>query len=170
MGVIRFSNKTQSSRQKGQALFEFALVLLIFLAMVYMLFEVGRAVFIYQSILTASQEAARWGSATEGTEGPQYLDCDAIKDEATKVGDLAQIDDDDIEIWYDHWDEDLEEFVVDGDCGDLGEDDIHRGYRIVVEVTGYFDPVAPIMIIDFPAFEFTATASRSIIKEVQLDS
>jgi Flp pilus assembly protein TadG len=51
--------KTRTKRFKGQALLELALTLPIFMILVIGVFEVGRLVFIYSSVLTASREAAR---------------------------------------------------------------------------------------------------------------
>lgn len=45
--------------QRGQTLAEFALVLPIFLLVVFGLFDVGRAVFTYNSLTNAAREAAR---------------------------------------------------------------------------------------------------------------
>jgi TadE-like protein len=47
---------------KGQAIVELALVLPIFFLLVFGLVDLGRAVFIYNSLSEASREGARWGS------------------------------------------------------------------------------------------------------------
>jgi len=47
---------------RGQALVELALVLPIFFLLVFGLVDLGRAVFVYNSLAEASREGARWGS------------------------------------------------------------------------------------------------------------
>ena len=49
-------------RPRGQALVELALVLPIFFLLVFGLVDLGRAVFIYNSLAEASRDGARWGS------------------------------------------------------------------------------------------------------------
>jgi Flp pilus assembly protein TadG len=160
---------TRTSRiEKGQGLVEFALVLLVFLIMAITLFEVGRAIFIYQSVITASQEAARWGSCAEDDDGddePCYMECDTIRDLAIQRAYFADVVASDVEI---SWDEGSEGSPVVEDCDTIAETDIENGYRIVVTVTGHYDPVAPIPLIDFPPIDFEVTSRRTIIKELQL--
>jgi TadE-like protein len=49
-------------RSRGQAIVELALVLPIFLLLIFGLIDLGRTVFIYNSLAEASREGARWGS------------------------------------------------------------------------------------------------------------
>ena len=49
-------------RDRGQALVEFALVLPIFILLLIGLFDVGRLVFINNSVSEAAREGARWGA------------------------------------------------------------------------------------------------------------
>ena len=51
-----------SRRSRGQALVETALVLPIFFLLVFGLIDIGRAVFIYNSLAEGSREGARYGS------------------------------------------------------------------------------------------------------------
>jgi hypothetical protein len=156
------------SMENGQGLLEFALVILVFLIMAIALFEIGRAIFIYQSVITASQEAARWGSCAEDDDGddePCYMECETITDLAIERAYFAGVESDDVEI---SWDEGSEGSSVGVDCDTIDETDIENGYRIVVTVTGHFDPVTPIPLVDFPSFDFSVTTRRTIIKELQL--
>jgi TadE-like protein len=47
---------------RGQAIVELALVLPVFFLLVFGLIDLGRAVFIYNSLAEGSREGARWGS------------------------------------------------------------------------------------------------------------
>jgi Flp pilus assembly protein TadG len=51
-----------TSRDRGQAMVEFALVLPIFILLLVGLFDVGRLVFINNSVSEAAREGARWGA------------------------------------------------------------------------------------------------------------
>ena len=51
-------------KNKAQAMVEFALVLPILLMLLYGILEAGRLLFIYSTIVTASRQAVRYGSAT----------------------------------------------------------------------------------------------------------
>ena len=52
-------------KSPAQAMVEFALVLPILLLVVYGLIEVGRALFIYNSVASAARQATRYGAATD---------------------------------------------------------------------------------------------------------
>lgn len=55
-------------RAKGQALVEFALVIPIFLLIVVALFDVGRAVFTYNTLTNAAREGARLAIVNQDTD------------------------------------------------------------------------------------------------------
>jgi len=55
------SRRPAAGRRRGQALVEFALVIPIFLLMLVALFDLGRAVFAYNSVTNAAREGARLG-------------------------------------------------------------------------------------------------------------
>ncbi len=50
-----------ASRKQGQALVEFAIVLPLFLLLVLLIFDLGRAVYFYSAIHNAVREGARYG-------------------------------------------------------------------------------------------------------------
>lgn len=58
-------------RQHGQALVEFALVLPIFLLLMFGIFDVGRAVFAYNAITNSAREAARLAIVNQTTASIQ---------------------------------------------------------------------------------------------------
>jgi Flp pilus assembly protein TadG len=57
--LVRWRRHTRS---RGQALVEFALVLPIFLLLVFGLFDLGRVVYVNNALSEAAREGARWGS------------------------------------------------------------------------------------------------------------
>jgi len=56
---MRFLDRRQRERRKGQALVEFALVIPLFLLLLVGLFDLGRAVFAYNTLTNAAREGAR---------------------------------------------------------------------------------------------------------------
>lgn len=55
------------SRKRGQALVEFAIVLPIFLLVVLLIFDAGRAIYFYSAIHNAAREGARYGIIHQDT-------------------------------------------------------------------------------------------------------
>jgi Flp pilus assembly protein TadG len=89
----------------GQATVEFALtvglVLLLFLAIV----DIARLVATHAAVITASREAARYGSAIgdNGSGTERYRDCTGIREAARRTtGALVTLADGDIVVSYDH--------------------------------------------------------------------
>ena len=97
--------KSAPKKTKAQAMVEFAIVLPLLLLLLYGLLEAGRLLFIYSTIVTASRQAVRYGSATGqglSTTFPRYQDCDGIRLAAQKVDFLNSFDDSDIVIQHDN--------------------------------------------------------------------
>ena len=90
-------------KNTAQAMVEFAIALPILLMLLYGILEAGRLLFLYSTIVTASRQAVRYGSATGvGTGGvPRYQDCAGIRAVANKSDFLNAFDDSDIVITYD---------------------------------------------------------------------
>jgi Flp pilus assembly protein TadG len=96
--------KTAPKKTRAQAMVEFALVLPLLLLLLYGILEAGRLLFIYSTIVTASRQAVRYGSATGqglSTTFPRYQDCNGIRLAAQKVDFLNAFDDSDIVIKHD---------------------------------------------------------------------
>jgi hypothetical protein len=98
--------KVNHGKSSAQAMVEFAIVLPILLMLLYGILETGRLMFIYSTVVTASRQAARYGSATgTGTGGvPRYQDCAGIRLAANKADYLNAFDHtgSDIVITYDN--------------------------------------------------------------------
>ena len=94
-------NSLFAGKTRAQAMVEFAIALPILLLMLYGIIEAGRLLFMYSTVVTASRQAVRYGSATgEGLNGyPRYQDCQGIRDAARKVAFLGAFDE--IKLEYD---------------------------------------------------------------------
>lgn len=88
--------------QNAQGMVEFALVMPLLFLLIFGILEVGRLMFTYSTVITASREAVRYGSATGITSGqPQYKDCVGIRNAAQRVNFLGAFNmNADIDILY----------------------------------------------------------------------
>ena len=58
------SKKNTKNKSRAQAMVEFAIALPILLMLLYGILEAGRLMFLYSTVVTASRQAVRFGSAT----------------------------------------------------------------------------------------------------------
>src|SRR5688500_4473000 len=95
--------KLTPKKSKAQAMVEFAIALPILLMLLYGILEAGRLLFIYSSIVTASRQAVRYGTATGlGDNGvPRYQDCAGIRASADRADYLNSFTAEDVHIYYD---------------------------------------------------------------------
>ena len=164
--ILRIKRKIASMKTKrGQGLVEFALVIPILLSMMFGIFEMGRAMWVYTAVANASREAARYGSSVSNNDEdtPRYLDCAGIRAAAKRVGAVGNVGDAQITISYDRG----PGTASLGSCPVL-EDDILLGDRIVVQITGSFEPAAAIPLFDFPTLNVNSVTRRTILKQVIL--
>ncbi|HRN49908.1 MAG TPA: pilus assembly protein [Anaerolineales bacterium] len=158
--------RLRTHANKGQGMVEFALVIPILLLIIVGIFEAGRALYVYQSISSASREAARLGSGAGETSGtPQYLNCTAIRNRAVQIGRPGNVTAANVLISYDSG----PGTSTLGNCP-INAADIALGDRIIVQVTGTFQPGAPMPIFRFPTMTFTTVTRRTIVKGVDLSS
>jgi Flp pilus assembly protein TadG len=134
-------------RSRGQALAEFAIVAPILFALFFGIVDFGRMVAINAAAITASREAARYGSAVgdNGSGTVRYLDCDGIRNAARGVaGSLLNLSDSAIRISYD----DGSGTLVTAPCAPHGtgpvSTQIKRLDRVVVQVTVNYEMITPI--------------------------
>lgn len=143
---------------------EFALVIPVLLLIILGIFEAGRALYVYQSVVSASREAARLGSGAGEVSGtPAYIDCNAIRNRAIQLGRPGNVTPANVLITYDSG----PGTSSIGSCP-VAANDIDLGDRIIVQVTGTFQPGPVIPIFRFPTLTFTSTTRRTIVKEVDL--
>jgi len=193
-----FTKKMKSNHKSAaQAMAEFALVLPILLLVVYGLLEVGRLLFIWASVNTASRQAVRYGSAIglvdtngDGTlDTEHYRDCNGIIAAANGVAFITNFTN--VNITYDRGIDSsgnpipiTNPLTINPDpeaasantctlVRSLSQDPIQNGDRISVYVSAEFSPVIPFV----PLGPFTiannnpieSAASRTIVGEIPIE-
>jgi len=176
-------NKFTPKKNVAQAMVEFAIVLPLLLLLLYGLLEAGRLLFMYSTIVTASRQAVRYGSATgEGsTPGvPRYQDCAGIRLAAQKIDFLNAFDDEDIIIQHDSGPGDLSPItyctVPPGGPSPTSDNSFTPSgntQRLIVSIAGDFNPIVP-KIVPFIARTVAngnpirATSARTILIGVSI--
>ena len=130
-------------RLKAQGMVEFALVLPILLLLIFGVIEVGRLLFLYSAVMSASREAVRYGSASGEVTSltPYYDDCTGIQDAAMRIGRFAGVSSGDLTISYDHG-PGTSTFAS---CPLTGTQTVELGDRIVVQVITNWTPLLPLV-------------------------
>jgi Flp pilus assembly protein TadG len=155
-------------RGRGQATVEFALTIGIVLVLFFAVVDFGRMVAIHTATVTASREAARYGSAVgdNGSGTPRFADCVGIRQAARNVtGAMVTLTDNQIAVSYD-----------DGAGGSTGADPcpvgpgptpnpaaIERLNRVVVQVTATYEAISPVRFLIGPV-TVVSTDRRTIVK------
>ena len=155
--------QNKSQFKKAQAMVEFALVLPILLLVIVGLLEVGRAIFMYSAIFSATREGVRYGSAAGNNlaGNPLYQDCLGIREAAKNAGILLNLQDDDITIEYDHG-PGLGVFASCADADGLDESvDVLSGDRIIVTIEAAYAPMVPLFVPLTPR-TINASSARTI--------
>jgi Flp pilus assembly protein TadG len=178
-------NKITPKKNKAQAMVEFAIVLPILLLLLYGILEAGRLLFIYSTIVTASRQAVRYGSATgEGTTStiPRYQDCAGIRLAAQRVDYLNAFENEDIIIYYDTGPTGTLTPFCGGDpvtslpVSDTAFDPgTNNNYRLVVKIEGDFLPIVPKIVpflsrsnTDTPKDPIRAQSARTVLVSVAI--
>lgn len=164
--------KSTPNKSKAQAMVEFAIVLPLLLLILYGILETGRYLFIYSSVVTASRQAARYGTATgQGitTTLPRYQDCVGIRAAANNAAYINTLDDSEIEVFYDTGPGDINpiqycEVSTSPPTSATLSDNRHR---IMVTVTEQFEPIVP-NIVPFLSQPISATSARTVILSVAI--
>jgi hypothetical protein len=161
--------KLTPKRSKAQAMVEFAIVLPILMLLLYGLLEAGRLLFIYSTVVTATRQAVRYGSATglgTGTIFPRYQDCQGIREAANRVDFLNSFDhlSDDIAIRWDLGPGTAATAICPvGAASDTSFDPNTNNSRLLVEIRGNYLPIVPKIV---PFLERTdASASGPITSQ-----
>jgi hypothetical protein len=118
--------------------------------------EMGRLLYTYSAVVTASREGARYGfSLGVNPDGiPYYEDCDGIRESAQALTSIAGISEADIHIHYDQG----PGTPVASACPPAA---VEHGTRIVVSVSATFNPIVP--LVPLPTIEIASSAKRSIV-------
>jgi hypothetical protein len=161
----RTDNGVYRKKEKAQGMVEFALTLPLLLMLFFGIIEFGRLLFYYSGIVTATREAARYGSAAGGSDASNnfYQDCDGIRAAAKRIGSFVGIDDGDVGIIYDNG-PGTSEF---GSCPPGGTGPaLKLGDRIIIAVTGHFKPF--VGFVNLPEFDISSIAKRTIVRDVSI--
>ena len=149
---------------------EFAIALPILLLLLYGILEVGRLLFLYSTVVTASRQAARYGATTgEDAAGTvRYNDCDGIRNAANQVGYLGDFDT--IDIQLDRGPDDPDPtFPITYCSTGTSQDNLSltgNENRIIVTVEDQFVPLLTLVPLD--PRTISATSSRTIITGVPI--
>lgn len=150
-------------KRKGQGLLEFALVLPIFLLLVFGIIESARLIMTYSSVYTASREAARFGASIGNSNGvPRYQDCSGIRGVAVQQGFLSGVQDADIQIKYDTGPNDPRTWAALPNC----PGDANLGDRVIVRISVLYTPLLP--LVNFPGITINSQEGRTIIRDVEV--
>jgi Flp pilus assembly protein TadG len=159
--------KLNPKKSKAQALVEFAIVLPLLMLILYGLLEVGRILFLYSTVVTASRQAVRYGSTTgAGTNGvSRYEDCAGIQKAAQNVAFMGPFDT--ITIQYDTG----PGYAPFDSCDVLPTDNISlvgNSNRVVVTVSEPFTPIIPLIVPITPRL-ITAKSARTILLSIAIE-
>lgn len=185
MGTHRFF----ANKKPAQAMAEFAIALPVLLLLLYGIIEAGRLLFIYSTVVTASRQAARYGTTTGDGGGatpvygapratvPRYNDCAGIRGAANAAGFLSGAGFDQINIAWDTGPGPGSTThpmcpagtptEVSGTPSGPGGDLDGNSSRLVVTVTENFVPLLP-KLVPFIARPITATSARTILYSVAI--
>lgn len=160
----QISSDQHPPRKKAQSMVEFALVLPVLLLLLLGIIEVGRLIFFYASVFGATREAARYGTAAgENPAGtPYYLDTAGMRAAAVRIGFFAGVKPGDVQIWYDLGPEDDRHVTAQPYPTNIPS----TWMRVVVRVTAYFNPAAP--LVKFHGIPVAFTTSRTIMRQIDV--
>jgi hypothetical protein len=159
------STGISKSKEKAQAMVELALTLPLLLILMLGIIEFGRLMFVYSAIITATREAARYGSAAGGfsTTDNYYQDCDGIRSAAKRIGGIVGLTDGDIAISYDGGPG--TSYPDNCPAGGTGPQ-LVLGDRIIITMTFPFKPIVP--LVNVPEFDIVSRSTRTIVKDVEI--
>jgi hypothetical protein len=175
-------NNVIPQKNRAQAMVEFAIVLPILLLLLYGLLEAGRLLFIYSTIVTASRQAVRYGSATGLNSGGttlRYQDCAGIRQAAQRVDYLDSFQDEDIVIQYDSGPTGpAPKTFCDGSPLPPSDPEFSpssNNQRLIVTIQGDYLPIVPKIVpflsrssADTPADPITAESARTVLVSVSI--
>jgi hypothetical protein len=157
---------SEDAPEVGQGLVEFSLAIVIVLLLFLAVVDFGRMVAMHTAAVTASREAARYGSAV-GLDGgvERYRNCDGIRGAArTVTRSLITLADGDVAVSYDGG----PGTATHTTCPTTGgADTIAAGAvasldRVVVQVTFTYRPITPIGMVVGP-ITVVSTDRRTVV-------
>jgi hypothetical protein len=160
ISAYRFSTRPASA----QAMVEFSLVMVVFLALFMGIVEIGYFMFCYSSAFTAVREAARYGASvgTNPAGVPHEKDCVGIRQAALNLGGLVGLKPENIDIRYDRGPTDTRAWADLPRCE--SNPPTQLGDRIAVHVDLRYQPLVGIL----PGLLIQNTTARTIIKSADI--
>jgi hypothetical protein len=170
-----------AKKKSAQAMVEFAIALPVLLFLLYGILEAGRLLFLYSTVVTASRQAVRYGSATGDGGGPnpiygaprpvvpRYQDCAGIRGAANKVGYLGAFDT--ITLQYDTGPSTTQHSYC--PVGQNSDSSLNTSIlegnrtRLVVTVQKEFYPIVP-KLLPFIQRTISASSARTILYSVPI--
>ncbi|MBA4384913.1 MAG: hypothetical protein C0410_09270 [Anaerolinea sp.] len=161
------------SHLKGQATLELALVLPLFLILIFGVFEIALLFFTSVSVANASREAARY-AATSGcpsstacvdADVQYYQDCTGIKNKAISKAPGISLVATNIAISYDHGPNNSGVISAITDVCSATTPTLITGDRVVVTVTKQFNLIVPIP--GLKSFPIVSTTYRTYLGKIQ---
>lgn len=151
-------------RDRGQGIVEFAMAIPVFLLLALGIIEFGYLFFVYSTVFSASREAARYGASVglNAANVPHEKDCAGIRANAVRVGSVAGVRPEQIEIRYDHGPTDGRSWDELPTCESNPKTIL--GDRVVVRVSVNFDPIVGII----QSFTVENVNARTILKNVDV--
>jgi Flp pilus assembly protein TadG len=148
----RMDRRADRRRQRGQGLLEFALVIPIFLLIVVALFDLGRAVFAYNTLTNAAREGARIAIVN------QYQP--SIVARAKSQTNIVELDDPSVSVTFWQVGADGKPDTSKPQCNDL----VAVGCLAVVRFEATYRPMTPFVsnILFGSGVTFTATSQLSV--------
>ncbi len=153
-------------RQRGQTLIEFVIALPVLLLMIYGIIEFGRMLYTYSALVTASSEAARWGSSTgPGASSPnRYLDKTGMLAAAQKAAPVITVN------WstkdnYPLYDLGPGTSPTSAPSSPVAADDQPR---VIVELTTTFNPL--VKWIGIPSITLYSKSVRPILVNISISN
>ena len=161
---------------RGQAMVEFALTLILLLVVILGLLEVGRLLFVYAAVVTSAREAARYASVSGRNDSGDlfFQDCSGIRNAAIRVTFFQNLQDDDVLIYYNvdgNIDSDgnpiYTEYCVPGDAVDSSIT-LDTNDRVRVDVNTTFNTIVQIVPLD-DEIQINSSSSRSVLGILELE-
>lgn len=162
------TNTKNRKKEFAQGMVEFALAVPILLTVVYGLLEVGRLLFIYSSVVTASRQAVRYGAVTGVSEDagiPRYQDCIGIRGAAKNIGFISEFQDANIDVQFDTGPGTTSFATCNG--VDFVAIQPQNGDRLLVSVSADFKPIVPLVPLE--PFTIESSSSRTILVEIDIE-
>jgi Flp pilus assembly protein TadG len=152
MSLHRRSRQDGGRRQRGQGLTEFALVIPIFLLLVVALFDLGRAVFAYNTLTNAAREGARIAIVNQYTP--------TIVSRAKSQTNIVELDDPSVSVTFWNVGTDGNPDISKGQCNNR----VAVGCLVVVQFEATYRPITPFIsnILFGSGVTFTATSQLSV--------